>query len=81
MEFHGRNALIDELFLTAPYRDQGIGAKTLQFVFEESRYWGVHTLRLEVDRSNERAKALYQKMGFSFQPHDRRHLMARRIEQ
>src|SRR5690348_853282 len=25
LEFHGRDAIVDELFLTEPYRNQGIG--------------------------------------------------------
>jgi GNAT superfamily N-acetyltransferase len=78
LEFHGRDAMIDELFLMAPYRNQGIGTKTLQFVCEQCRHLGIHALHLEVEHTNEVGFTLYQKMGF--EPHEQRYLMTRWIE-
>jgi len=78
LEFHGRDAMIDEMFLTAAHRNQDIGTKTLQFVFEECRHLGIHALHLEVEHTNEAGQALYQKMGFD--PHEQRYLMTRWIE-
>jgi GNAT superfamily N-acetyltransferase len=78
LEFHGRDAMIDEMFLTATHRNQGIGTKTLQFVFEQCRHLGIHALHLEVEHTNEAGQALYRKMGFD--PHDQRYLMTKRIE-
>jgi len=75
LEFHGRDAIIDEFFLTAPHRNQGIGKEALQFVCEECRHLGIHALHLEVERTNEVAQALYGKMGF--EPHEQRYLMSR----
>lgn len=79
LEFHGRDAVIDELFLTASHRHQGIGTETLRFVTEQCRHLGLHALHLEVEHTNEAGFALYRKMGF--EPHDQRYLMTRWIEQ
>ena len=78
LEFHGRDATIDELFLTAPHRHQGIGTQTLHFVAEQCRRLGLHALHLEVEHTNEAGLTLYRKMGF--EPHDQRYLMTRWIE-
>ena len=45
-------------------RKAGIGAKLLDFVIEYCRKEGAETLFLEVRRSNESAKSLYEKKGF-----------------
>ena len=79
LEYHGRDAMIDELFLKAPYRHQGIGTQTLHFVAEQCRGLGIHALHLEVEHTNEAGLILYRKMGF--EPHDQRYLMTRWIEQ
>lgn len=79
LEFHGRDATVDELYLTEPYRNQGIGTQTLQFVCEQCRHLGIHALHLEVEHTNEAGLALYRKMGF--EPHAQRYLMTRRVEQ
>jgi GNAT superfamily N-acetyltransferase len=78
LEFHGRDAMVDELFLTAPHRNQGIGTKTLQFVVEQCRYLGIHALHLEVEHTNEAGLTFYRNMGF--EPHEHRYLMTRWIE-
>jgi GNAT superfamily N-acetyltransferase len=79
LEFHGRDATVDELFLTEPYRHQGIGTQTLQFVCEQCHSMGIHALHLEVEHTNEAGLSLYRKMGF--EPHEHRYLMTRHIEQ
>ena len=45
-------------------RKAGIGAKLLDFVIEYCRNAGAENLFLEVRRSNESAKRLYEKKGF-----------------
>ena len=77
LEFHGRDATIDELFLAVPHRNQGVGRQALQF--EECRRLGIHALHLEVEHTNEAGLALYRKMGF--EPHEQRYLMTRWIEE
>jgi diamine N-acetyltransferase len=68
-EFHGRDAFIDELFLEADYRGQGIGRQAIQFIEEQCKSSGVKALHLEVARTNLAAQTLYKKTGF--QDHDR----------
>jgi ribosomal protein S18 acetylase RimI-like enzyme len=77
LEFHGRDANIDELFLIEAYRHQGIGTKTLQFVCEQCHQQGIHALHLEVEHTNEAGLRLYRKMGF--EAHEQRYLMTRWI--
>lgn len=74
LEYHGRDAFIDELFIEAHHRAQGIGTKTLQFVLDACREHSVHALHLEVERTNVAGLSLYRKFGF--EAHDR-HLMTR----
>ncbi len=77
-EFRGRDAFVDELFIAANYRGQGIGKGALQFVEEQCRDYGVKALHLEVERENIAAQKLYRRFGFV--DHDR-YLMTRRISE
>lgn len=76
LEFRGRDALVDELFVREGWRGRGAGRRALEFVAGVCRALGVGALRLEVGRENESARALYRKAGF--QDHDR-HLLTRRV--
>ncbi len=69
LEFHGRTAFLDELYVREAWRGKGIGAQALRFVEQECRSRGLHTLRLEVERSNRRARRVYERAGFFL--HDR----------
>jgi ribosomal protein S18 acetylase RimI-like enzyme len=69
LEFHGRDAFIDELFIAPSYRHQGIGKRAMQFVETACRELGVHALHLEVERHNVAAQQLYRQSGF--EDHDR----------
>jgi GNAT superfamily N-acetyltransferase len=69
LEFKGRDAVVDELYLRPQYRGQGIGRRALQHVEEVCRSLGVQALRLEVERANAGAQAVYRKGGFV--EHDR----------
>jgi ribosomal protein S18 acetylase RimI-like enzyme len=69
LEFHGRDAFLDELFITKRYRGRGVGRQAMQFLLKECGKAGVHALRLEVDRSNTPAQEFYRKAGFI--DHDR----------
>jgi len=77
LEYHGRDAFIDEIYLEEPYRGRGIGAKIFAFVEEQARALGVRAIHLEVERHNQRAQSFYQKIGFK--DNDRR-LMSKRLE-
>ena len=64
LEFHGRDALVDELYVREPYRGRGAGTLTLAFVEELCRTEGIRALHLEADRGNERAQRLYERAGY-----------------
>jgi ribosomal protein S18 acetylase RimI-like enzyme len=69
LEYHGRDAFIDELYIRESHRGKGIGAQVVQFVEETCRTLEVQALHLEVERANTKAQAFYHKVGF--QDHDR----------
>ena len=69
LEFGGRYALIDELYISEMHRGQGIGSGVLRFIEVYCRSLGITVIRLEVERSNARAVAVYRKNGFK--AHDR----------
>jgi GNAT superfamily N-acetyltransferase len=75
-EFHGRDAFVDELFIDASHRGQGIGKTAMRFIDEKCRELGVNALHLEVERENIAAQKLYRRFGFA--DHDR-YLMTKRI--
>jgi ribosomal protein S18 acetylase RimI-like enzyme len=67
LEFHGRDAFVDEIYLRAEYRGRGIGKRALQFLTEVCAAEGVNALHLEVERENTLAQAVYRKFGFEDQ--------------
>jgi ribosomal protein S18 acetylase RimI-like enzyme len=69
VEFGGRDAFVDELFIRDEFRGRGIGKAALGRAEEVCRERGIRALHLEVERANERAQTLYRKSGF--QDHDR----------
>jgi diamine N-acetyltransferase len=75
-EFGGRDAFIDELYITESYRNKGIGGKTLEFIFANAPALGIKAIYLEVEKHNEKGNVLYVKKGFK--DHNR-HLMTRSI--
>jgi len=64
LEWLGRDAFIDELYLGEEYRGRGWGRKTMEFVEEEARKAGVRTLHLEVVQQNSTALEVYRRLGF-----------------
>ena len=64
LEWLGRDAFIDELYLVEEYRGRGWGRKTMQFAEEEARKAGVRTLHLEVVQQNSTATEVYRRLGF-----------------
>jgi ribosomal protein S18 acetylase RimI-like enzyme len=77
LEFHGRDAFIDELYLRSERRGQGIGKRALEFLTEVCAAKGIEALHLEVERKNTRAQAIYR--NFGFEDHDR-YLMTKWID-
>jgi ribosomal protein S18 acetylase RimI-like enzyme len=78
LEFHGRDAFVDEIYLRPEYRGLGIGKHALQFLTEVCIAEGVNALHLEVERENTSAQTVYRKFGF--EDHDR-YLMTKWLRQ
>ena len=78
IEFGGRVAFIDEFYLDETSRGKGIGSKVLLLVLEEIRKFSVRALHLEVAKTNEKAIALYMRIGF--RPRDRYDLYAYEVD-
>ena len=76
LEFYGRDAFIDELYVAPAYRNHGHGVHLIATVEAACAELGVRALHLEVDRVNERARNLYLRAGF--RDHDR-FLMTRQL--
>jgi GNAT superfamily N-acetyltransferase len=76
LEYGGRDAFIDEVYIRASHRGRGIGQRALAFAEETCRSLDVRALHLEVERENTNARALYRKVGFV--DHDR-YLLTKRI--
>jgi ribosomal protein S18 acetylase RimI-like enzyme len=74
IEFGGRDAFIDEFFVEREYRGKGIGSKAIAHVTEWLRGHGFAALHLEVDSTNERATAAYERAGFAIR--DKYHVMS-----
>jgi ribosomal protein S18 acetylase RimI-like enzyme len=64
LEYGGREASIDELYLKTGCRGRGIGAGVIAFLIEHCRSQGINALHLEVFDSNTRAYAFYRREGF-----------------
>ncbi len=65
LEFLGRDAFIDELYLEPEYRSLGHGFALIETAAAACPELEVRALHLEVDHANERAKGLYKRAGFS----------------
>lgn len=77
LEFRGRDAFVDELYVVPGHRGRGLGTRALELAAETCRELGVRALHLEVERYKEGAQTLYRRMGFA--DHDR-YLMTKWIE-
>lgn len=69
IEFRGRDAFIDELFVKDEFRGRGVGAAAIRFAEGLCRERGVRALHLEVERENTGAQSVYRRAGFV--DHDR----------
>jgi ribosomal protein S18 acetylase RimI-like enzyme len=76
IEFGGRDSFVDELYVAPHARGRGLGTEALVVAERACAEAGVATLHLEVEHVNARARALYERHGYS--AHDR-HLMSKRL--
>jgi len=74
LEFRGKAAFLDELYLEEGARGTGLGGEVIEAVADYCRALGARTLRLEVEHENTRAQRAYHKAGFFAHP---RHLMTK----
>ncbi len=64
LEWLGRDAFVDELYLRQEWRGRGWGRKTMAFLEGAAREAGIRTLHLEVVQQNAAALEVYCKLGF-----------------
>lgn len=64
IEFHGRMALLDELYIDDEFRNQSLGPAAIDFAAEWARSRGFNALRLETAADNAHARHVYEKAGF-----------------
>ncbi len=64
LEFGGRDAFVDEIYLLPEARGQGIGTQAMQVMIETCRSNGIQAVHLEVSPDNESAISYYEKSGF-----------------
>jgi GNAT superfamily N-acetyltransferase len=64
LEWGGRDAFVDELYVRPVRRGRGLGALGLAAVEVAARRLGVRAVHLEVDATNDGARRLYERGGF-----------------
>ena len=64
VENGGYDGYIDDIYLIPGLRGQGLGRRAVELAIEAARVLGIRALLLEVEATNHRAYALYEKMGF-----------------
>ncbi len=65
LEYQGRDAFVDELFVAPSHRRRGFGRAGLALAERTCLAAGVRALHLEVERANRHARALYRRSGFA----------------
>ena len=64
LEFFGRDAIIDEIYVRENFRGKGIGSRLLKFIENLCQEEKIYALHLEVNRINTKAQDLYRRMGY-----------------
>lgn len=65
LEFHGRFALLDEIYVRERFRRRGLSREVIAQAEVECKDEGIEALRLEVWTGNVIAKRLYESSGFT----------------
>jgi GNAT superfamily N-acetyltransferase len=63
LEYRGRGAWVDELFVRGSHRGKGIGTQALDFFLGQAKEFGAAVAHLEVNHGNP-ALELYRRVGF-----------------
>jgi ribosomal protein S18 acetylase RimI-like enzyme len=77
LEFGGRDALVDELYVAPGHRGRGLGSQVLGVAEAVCRELGIRTVHLVVERHKSGARALYRRLGFAAPPRD---VMTKRLD-
>jgi GNAT superfamily N-acetyltransferase len=75
IEFHGRFAMLDELYIDVSARSRGIGPEAIAFATAWAKSRNFAALRLEVAEENAHAQHVYEKSSFHL--HEDRRLMTK----
>jgi GNAT superfamily N-acetyltransferase len=65
IEFAGKDAFIDEFYITPEFRGKGLGKQTLEFIKIAAKDLDVRSIHLEVARTNIKANQLYARANFA----------------
>ena len=77
LEYRGRDAFLDEVYLAEEARGEGRGREALELAEAYGRERGAKALHLVVERHRPHAQELYRRAGFHLQD---RHLMTKRLQ-
>lgn len=77
LEYLGRDAFVDEIYIAREYRGQGLGRAALTEAEEACRVAGVGALHVEVESDKQLAIDLYRRRGFA---DHRRVLMTKHLD-
>lgn len=69
LEFHGRDAFIDELYIRPTHRGRGWGTRAIRHAETVAKSANIRAIHLEVGRKNRAAQGFYRKVGYA--DHDR----------
>ena len=64
LEYGGKTAWLEELYVLPELRNDGIGGQLVDAVIVEAKTYGCRAIDLEVEFEHERAEHLYQRKGF-----------------
>lgn len=64
IEFAGKDAFIDEFYITPEFRGKGLGKQTLEFIKIAAKDLDIRSIHLEVARTNTNAHKLYAYSNF-----------------
>lgn len=76
LEFLGRDAFLDELYVAPAWRGRGLGQQALDLLEAACRAEGIRAVHLEVERAKPRTIELYRRRGYY---EHSRYLMTRMI--
>lgn len=68
IEYGGRDAFLNELFVVPRHRSRGVGNELLRAATASARAEGCHAVHLIVRPENPGAQRLYRRDGFRFDP-------------